>query len=91
MSKNPLVYKIEFSGQAGKALGWIVKREPALGRRIAAALEGLAKDPFQGKSLKGELKGRYSYRIGSYRILYRVFKNQLLVIVIDISHRRDIY
>ena len=51
----------------------------------------LEADPFQGKPLKGRLQGSYSCRVGSYRIIYKIFQSKLLVIVIDIGHRRDIY
>ena len=66
-------------------------REPALYRRMAQALDDLEHDPSQGKPLKGELKGRHSFRIGSYRILYLIRSHALLVIVIDIGQRREIY
>jgi mRNA interferase RelE/StbE len=69
----------------------MAQREPSLYQRAARALDELERNPFQGKSLKGELKRRFSYRIGSYRILYRVQRHLLLVIVIDIGHRRAIY
>ena len=69
----------------------ISERESVLYQRLVQALDELGRDPFQGKPLKGELKGRFSYRVGSYRIVYLVRAHQLLVIVIDIGHRRDIY
>lgn len=69
----------------------IAEREPALYRRVARVLDDLGRDPFQGKPLKGALKGRYSYRVGSYRILYLVRQQELLVLIIDVGHRRDIY
>ena len=69
----------------------MAERELALAQRVAHALDDLERDPFQGKPLKGELKGRYSYRVGAYRILYLVRQHELLVLVIDIGHRRDIY
>ena len=84
-------YKLILSNQADHALERIQEREPELFRRVVNALDGLEKNPFQGKPLKGELKGCYSYRIGTYRIVYRIEHHQLLVIVIDIGHRRDIY
>jgi len=86
-----LVYRIELSAQAKHALKWLIKREPALSRRVANALDDLIRDPHQGKPLKGELRGRFSYRIGNYRIIYQIVRHQLLIIVIDIGHRRDIY
>lgn len=59
--------------------------------RISKALDWIAADPFTGKALKGELKGLYSYRMGSYRIIYQIHKEEILVIVLKIGHRREIY
>jgi mRNA interferase RelE/StbE len=84
-------YKLELTRQAEAVLEQIARREPALYKRIAQVLDDLKCEPFQGKPLKGQLKGRYSYRVGTYRIIYTIFRNQLLVVVIDIGHRRDIY
>jgi len=84
-------YKLVLSNQAEHVLERIRERETELFRRVMNALDDLEKNPFQGKPLKGELKGRYSYRVGTYRIIYRIEHHQLLVIVIDIGHRRDIY
>lgn len=67
------------------------KHEPRLFERVRAALEALAFDPFQGKALKWELKGKYSHRVGSYRIIYTVVKERLVVYVLDIGHRREVY
>ena len=84
-------YKLEFSNQAERVVRRIAEKEPELYRRVAEALDGLGRDPFQGKPLKGSLKGRYSYRVGSYRVIYLIRRHQLLVLIIDIGHRRDIY
>ena len=85
------VYKLEFSNQAERVIRRIAEREPALYQRVASALDDLQRDPYQGKPLKGELKGRYSYRVGSYRIIYLVRQQELLVLIIDVGHRRAIY
>lgn len=69
----------------------MAKREPEIFRRIFHALDYLEKNPHLGKALKGELKGLYSYRVGSYRVIYRIYREKLLIIVIDIGHRREIY
>jgi mRNA interferase RelE/StbE len=42
-------------------------------------------------ALKGALSGRYRFRLGDYRIIYRVDDAQRLVIVDIIAHRRDAY
>lgn len=84
-------YRLELSNQAERVIRRMAEREPALFQRVANALDDLGRDPFQGKPLKGELKGRYSYRVGSYRILYVIRQHQLLVLIIDVGHRRDVY
>ena len=85
------VYKLELSNQAERVIRRMAEREPALYQRVASALDDLGRDPYQGKPLKGELKGRYSYRVGSYRVVYLVRQRELLVLIIDIGHRRNIY
>lgn len=84
-------YKLELTRQAETSLEKIARSDGRLYERIAEIFESLVRDPFQGKPLKGRLKGRYSYRVGTYRIIYAIFANQLLIVVIDIGHRRDIY
>ena len=85
------MYHLELSRRAEKALRWLAQNENILFRRVSAVLDGLEQDPFQGKALKGELTGRYSYRVGRYRIIYTVRRHELLVLVIDIGHRKEVY
>lgn len=59
--------------------------------RIARALESLKQDPFQGKPLKHKLKGRFSLRVGVYRIIYTVERQKVAAYILDIGHRRYIY
>ena len=68
-----------------------LSRDASLRRRLLNALEGLAKTPLAGKPLKGPLQGVRSYRVGTYRILYEVFRDRLVVYVLDIRHRGDVY
>jgi mRNA interferase RelE/StbE len=84
-------YKVEVSSQAERVIRRMAEREPALYQRVASALDDLQRDPHQGKPLKGKLKGRYSYRVGSYRIVYLIRQQELVVLVIDIGHRREVY
>lgn len=44
-----------------------------------------------GKSLTGNKKGLWRYRIGDYRVICNISNKQLLVLVIDIGHRKDVY
>lgn len=68
-----------------------LSRDASLRRRLVNALEGLARTPLAGKPLKGPFQGVRSHRVGRYRILYEVFQNRLVVYVMDICHRSDVY
>lgn len=59
--------------------------------KILRVIDSLAREPFQGKKLEGKLKGQYSVRVWPYRIVYSVYKKELIVIVIDVAHRQGVY
>ena len=85
------MYNIEFSNNAAKILENIFKSDHKLYSRVITAIESLAENPFKGKSLKGEFKGDYSLRIGDYRVVYTVYKKQVMIYIIDLGHRKNIY
>lgn len=86
-----MLYRIELTKQAEKSFGLIIKSRPDMGLRIAHAIDTLASDPDAGVPLKGILKGLSKYRVGPYRIIYKIHHARLLVVVIDIGHRKEIY
>lgn len=59
--------------------------------RIIRRLEVLKIDPFCGKKLHGDLSNIYAIRLWTYRILYSIEKKKLIVLVLSIGHRKDIY
>lgn len=61
-------------------------------KRFASRIDGLSKNPFpaNAKLLKGS-EDTYRLRVGDYRAIYRVIKKEILVLVIKIGHRKDIY
>ena len=77
---------------APKAKKQIDKLPANIKSKIAdTLLNVIAVDPFAGKTLKAELEGLYSYRMGDYRILYSVYKTKLVVEVIKVMHRKEAY
>jgi len=44
-----------------------------------------------GKGLKADLAGLWRYRVGDYRILCQLKDGELLVLVIAVGHRRNVY
>jgi mRNA interferase RelE/StbE len=52
----------------------------------------LAADPYRvGKPLRFELEGYWSARRGQYRVIYSIHDDEVLVRVVRISHRADVY
>ena len=52
---------------------------PVLKRKVRAALQTLLRDPCGGKALRNELQGLRSYRVGRFRIIYRLARDVELV------------
>lgn len=77
---------VSLSRTAEKALEGLAQR---LLDWLKLALRGLAGDPLLGKNLKGDFEGLRSYRLGTYRIVYRFTRNSAEII--HIEHRKDVY
>jgi mRNA interferase RelE/StbE len=83
-------YRIEESAKRDlKKLG------PAAASQIIKYLEkrikGAADPRAFGKPLKGELKGLWRYRVEDYRILAQIEDHILVVTVVTVGHRSDVY
>lgn len=51
----------------------------------------LKEDPFSGKTLIRELTGRYAYKVGAYRIIYKIDKINKKIYILKVGHRAKIY
>ncbi|MBB1482874.1 type II toxin-antitoxin system RelE/ParE family toxin [Tessaracoccus sp. MC1865] len=82
-------YRIEVAPAAVRQLR---KLDRVAQRRVQAAIELLASEPRPGgaKKLVGG-DGEWRVRTGDYRIVYEIHDNVLLVLVVAVGHRRDIY
>jgi mRNA interferase RelE/StbE len=82
------LFLIELSTSARKSVRKLSKKDQVL---VYTVLETLQSNPTPPKSLK--LRGRDGYRIrvGDLRIIYTVQRGKLLVLILDVGHRRDIY
>lgn len=85
------MYKVRLTRQAEKSLEAVFRSDRSLYDRFLRAFDVIARDPSQGKPLHGQLHGLSSYRMGSYRILYETHRDRLLIIIIDLGHRKEIY
>jgi len=81
-------YSIKYTKEAKKK---IEKLDPSIRVVIKKAIESLSSNPYKGRPLSYELAGLYSLRTSDYRIIYRIKEKQLIIIVISVGHRREIY
>jgi mRNA interferase RelE/StbE len=60
---------------------------------IVTTIEGLAINPYPAntKKLKGKTKSYFRVRTGNYRIIYEVHNQELIIDIIEVGHRKDIY
>jgi mRNA interferase RelE/StbE len=83
-----VTYRIELRPAAVRALK---KLDPPIRRRIQGAITLLAEDPRPpaARTLRG--RPGFRVRVGDYRILYTVEDDVLLIVVVTVGHRRDVY
>ena len=81
-------YEIEFRPSALRTLE---KLDRQTSERIRKALVLLARDPRPPASLPLRGRDAYRLRIGDYRVIYAIEEDRLVVLVIALGHRRDIY
>ena len=83
-----MAYSLQIKRSAAKALAKIKKDDRI---RLVEAIDRLREEPNAGGVLKGEFAGLRRLRVGSYRIVFEVIDEQLVVLVIRVGHRRDVY
>lgn len=87
-----MIYKLLYSK---KALEQLKKMDSIQSKIIVAWLKKNIKntdDPRRlGKALAGDHKNKWSYRIGSYRVLVDSNDTQLIVLTLEVGHRREVY
>jgi mRNA interferase RelE/StbE len=85
-----LIYNVLWSENSIKNLKKLDKK---IAKKIKnKIIDYLAKDPINlGKPLTGEFKGLYRYRFTNYRVIYTISKEKILISIISIGHRKNIY
>ena len=85
-----MAYVVEFSPAARRQLR---KLDPPVVKRILRRIERLEKQPRPkiAKRLQGSAEPLYRVREGDYRIVYTIEDDKLMVLVIRIGHRSEVY
>ncbi|CAN3130358.1 type II toxin-antitoxin system RelE family toxin [Mycobacterium sp. smrl_JER01] len=86
-----MTYRVELTSAAARALTEVLPEAVAVA--CWEFIRGpLADNPYRvGKPLRDRLAGRYSARRGEFRVVYQIFDDRVVVRVIHIAHRRDVY
>jgi mRNA interferase RelE/StbE len=86
------MYRVKITEKALKSLRNLDKQ---IARMIIAwiekNLEGTNDPRIKGKGLSHDKKGIWRYRVGNYRILTNIRDDELIILVIEFGHRKDIY
>lgn len=81
-------YSLQIKESAFKELQRIAKPDRI---RIIDAIDNLPANPWAGKSLKGEMAGLRRIRVGNYRVVYEIIDQEVLILVVRVAHRRQVY
>ncbi len=86
------MFSLIFDANAAKELQKIDRPHQII---IKKKLEILAADPAALKNdivpLKSTMKDLYRLRVGNYRIIYRQKRNEMIILIIRIGHRKNVY
>ena len=81
-------YKLLIKPSAANELGALPKKDR---QRIVTKIQGLSNDPRPPGCEKLSGHDLYRVRQGNYRVLYTVQDTDLIVVIITIGHRREVY
>ncbi len=82
------MYSLEFKPRAKKQLE---KLPDSISKKLLVAINALCKNPRPRGYIK--LTGKRGYRIrkGDYRIIYNIEDSKIIITVLNVGHRRDVY
>ncbi len=83
------VYSIRYTESASR---FLKELEPRMRVRITTRIAALAQDPSPPRSRKLKTEERaFRIRVGDYRVVYDVLHDVVIVLVLRIGHRKDVY
>ena len=87
-----MAYHVRFAKSYIKEFGKLDKyTQKMIFSWIEKNLEGIEDPRRTGKALTGDKRGLWRYRIGDYRLICVIEDDQLVIIALNIGHRREVY
>ena len=85
-------YHVDYSTSAAKKLR---KMDPGVRAMIMKWIDknlmGTANPRTHGRALAGNLSGLWRYRVGSYRLIAEIHDDRLVILLLEVGHRSEIY
>ncbi len=87
-----MTYKVIFTEKALKELKKLDKHTAMLITSwVRKNLEGCSDPRVHGKGLTANRSGQWRYRVGDYRLIAEIIDNEIVIMILNVGHRRDIY
>lgn len=87
-----MIFSVEYTQQAVKELKKLDKHTRALiFSWIEKNLVGCEDPRIHGKGLTANRSGQWRYRIGDYRLIAEILEDKVVILILSVGHRRDIY
>jgi mRNA interferase RelE/StbE len=87
-----LAWRIEFTRTATRQITKLDHQAQASILRFMRERLSLADDPRQwGRALQGEKRGLWRYRVGDYRLICDIQDEKIIILVLELGHRKDVY
>ena len=83
-----MAYSVSFTTSARRELHAL---DAPMRERVLRAVNRLAFDPYAAANVKALKGGGYRLRVGDYRVLYEIKNELLLILVVRIGNRREVY
>ena len=85
-------YHVDILPQAKKAIDKLDKKiRERISNWINKTLEGCENPRQYGLALHGTLKGKWRYRVGNYRLIAEIHDEEILILIVEVDKRNDIY
>ena len=87
-----MTFRVEFTESARKELYKLDKyTQKIILLWLKKNLDGCEDPRIHGKALSADRAGQWRYRIGDYRVIAKIEDDKLIILVITIGHRREVY
>ena len=86
-----MAWIVEFSQTAASQFSKLDKPEKTRIKKFIAKLSDLDNPRYNGKMMQGEYSEYYRYRVGQFRLICSIEDTKMLITVIKLGHRKDVY